>query len=77
MAHVRPFHFIRSTREKKGLAVEEAARLAGVTVAEWEAVEAGHLPDDWTQLGPMDNTLGTSCDQMGTFILFCHEAWDK
>lgn len=68
--------FIRGARKKKGLSIEEAARLAGMTVAEWEAVEAGEVPDEWARLGPIADALGMSCGQMGTFVLFCHEAWD-
>lgn len=69
--------FIRSAREKKGRSIEEAARLAGMTVAEWEAVEAGQVPEGWTQLRPMAEALGMSYGEMGMLVLFCQGAWDK
>ncbi len=69
--------FIRSAREKRGRSVEEAARLAGMTAAEWEAVEAGEVPEGWARLGPMAEALGMSRGEMGSLVLFCQEAWDK
>ena len=35
---------IRAARTEAGLSIEEAARLAGMQLSEWMAVEDGHVP---------------------------------
>jgi transcriptional regulator with XRE-family HTH domain len=67
--------FIRSAREKKGRSIEEAARLAGMTVAEWEAVEAGEVPGTHEQFGALASGLGMSREELVPLLLFCRGAW--
>ena len=40
---------IQSSRETAGLSIDETARLAGMEVSEWEAIEAGYVPTDTGQ----------------------------
>ena len=41
---------IREARQERGRSIEEAARLAGMEVAAWKAVEAGQVPGTREQL---------------------------
>ena len=38
---------IRAARRRDGRALAELAPLAGLTVEEWEEIEAGRVPDTW------------------------------
>ena len=48
-AEILGYH-IRSLRLQDGRCLEELAPKAGLTVAEWEAIEAGQLPMAWEQV---------------------------
>ena len=41
---------IQGARETGGRSIEETARLAGMEVSEWEAIEAGYVPTDTGRL---------------------------
>lgn len=41
---------IRTARLRDGRPLEEIAPLAALTVPEWEAIEAGQVPDTWEQV---------------------------
>jgi transcriptional regulator with XRE-family HTH domain len=41
---------IRSARLRDGRPLEEIAPLAGLTVPEWEEIEAGRAPDTWEHI---------------------------
>lgn len=41
---------IQCLRLEKGLSVEEVSRRASMTTDEWEAVEAGRVPESWDEL---------------------------
>jgi hypothetical protein len=44
-------------------------------VAEWEAVEAGQVPENWEQVRRMADGLGIDRSWLTPLVLFCHEAW--
>ena len=67
--------FLRDARLERGRSVEDAAGAAGMEVGEWEAVEAGQVPD-WALTGRMADALGVDRMGIASLVLFCHEAWD-
>ena len=44
---------LREAREERGRSVEEAAEAAGMSTSEWEAVEAGQVPETWEKVRRM------------------------
>ena len=66
---------LRDAREERGRSVEDAAQAAGMEVAEWEAVEAGQVPENWEQVRRMADGLGIDRSWLTPLVLFCHEAW--
>lgn len=68
--------FLRDVRLEKGRSVEQAAEAAGMEVAEWEAVEAGQVPETWEQACRMGDALGADRMGMASLVMFCQEAWD-
>jgi hypothetical protein len=67
---------IASIRQTRGRSVEEAARLAGMEISDWMAVEAGRVPADRDQLHPMADALGLSHDKIGYLTLIFQGAWE-
>ena len=68
-------NFLRDAREERGRSVDEAAEAAGMEAAEWEAVEAGQVPETWEQVRRVADGLGIDRSWMVPLVLFCHEAW--
>ncbi len=68
---------IQGVREKDGRTLEEIARQAGMTVAEWEALEAGQVPSTSEQLCSITNALGTSRSGMASVVFLCAGAWGR
>jgi transcriptional regulator with XRE-family HTH domain len=68
---------VRDARVEKGRTVEQAAAASGMEVAEWNAVEAGRVPENWEQARRMAEGLQTDRMGMATLVLFCREAWDQ
>ena len=66
---------LREARLERGRSVEDAAGAAGMEVSEWEAVEAGQVPD-WTKACRMTDALGMDRTGVAALVLFCQEAWD-
>ena len=62
-------------RVERGRSVEEAAEAAGLSTAEWEAVEAGQVPENWEQVRRMADGLGGDRMWLVPLVLFCREAW--
>ena len=54
---------LQISRQARGLSVKEAAQLAGMETADWQAMEAGRLPE-LNQLRPIADTLGLKVDQL-------------
>jgi len=69
-------HCIGETRENAGLSIEEAARLSGMKVSEWMAIEEGTVPQDINRLRAMADAMQISFDQIGTLVLVCRAAWE-
>ena len=66
---------VQGAREKKSCSVEAAAQLAGMTTAEWEAVEAGQVPETRARLQALAAGLEMDMSHLGLLVLFCREAW--
>jgi len=67
---------IQGARETGGHSIEETARLSGMEVSEWEAIEAGYVPTDTGRLRSMSGALEMSWNRMAALALFCRQAWD-
>ena len=67
---------IQNLREEKRLSLEETAGRAGMTVAEWEAIEAGQVPQTWEQVCAMAKGLRESRLEMASLVLLYAGAWD-
>ena len=67
---------LREAREERGRSVEEAAEAAGMSTSEWEAVEAGQVPETWEKVRRMADGLGIDRSWIVPLVLFCREAWD-
>ncbi len=68
--------FIESGRDKAGLSVEQAADLAGMSTAEWTAIEAGaSLPATRQQLRSIADALNIEWITMTKIVLMCRQAW--
>ena len=68
---------LRNVRLGEGRSVEEAAAAAGMEPAEWEAVEAGQVPETWEQAWRMADAISTDRSWMATLVVFCSEAWSN
>jgi hypothetical protein len=66
---------ISEARLERGRSVEDAAGAAGMEASEWEAVEAGRVPD-WATVCRMADALGVDRMGIASLVLLCHEAWD-
>ncbi len=68
---------IQSVREEKGRSIEDTARRAGMTVSEWEAIEAGKVPSTREQLAAMADALEADWDGMVALAVLCRQAWGR
>jgi len=66
--------FMRKARQNSCLPLEAIAPLAGMSTAEWLAVESGQVPDP-ALLKPMAAALGMESQQMGNVAQMCRGAW--
>ena len=67
--------YIREGRAGIHMTVEEAAGRSGMTVPEWAAIEAGHVPQHTDQVRAMAAALGVPWDKMFNMLVLCREAW--
>ena len=67
---------IQEMRQNSVLSIEEAARLAGIEVSEWAAIEDGYVPRETNRLRAMAGALEISYDQLFNLVLLCREAWE-
>jgi transcriptional regulator with XRE-family HTH domain len=67
---------IRENRENAGLSVEQAARLSGMEVSEWAAIEDGYVPQTTAQLRSIAGTLEISYDRLLNLVRLCRQAWE-
>jgi transcriptional regulator with XRE-family HTH domain len=68
---------IRSAREQRSRSIEEATGRAGMTAAEWEAMEAGRVPGTREQLQAIAASLEIEWDAMVSVALLCRQAWGR
>ncbi len=69
-------HGIQISRTEAGLTIEEAARLSGIELSEWMAIEDGHVPQQVDQLRSIAATLEISFEKLLNMALLCREAWE-
>jgi transcriptional regulator with XRE-family HTH domain len=69
-------HCIQDVRKHAGLSIEKAARLSGMEVSEWMAIEEGNVPQDINRLRAMAEAMQIRFDQIGTLVLVCGAAWE-
>jgi transcriptional regulator with XRE-family HTH domain len=81
--HVRRFFTgifasgIENARMAAGRSINEAARLAGMELSEWMALEAGGLlPQTPEQLRAIAGALAVDFDWMASWVLLCWSAWE-
>ncbi len=67
---------IRETRKNARLSIEDAARLSGMALTEWMAVEDGSVPQDLNQLRAMAEAMQISFDRIASMVLVCRAAWE-
>ena len=67
--------FMRKARQNGYLPLEATACLAGLSTAEWQAMEAGDVPDPG-KLDLIAAVLGMSPEQMGVAVRICRGAWE-
>ena len=67
---------LREARLERGRSVEDAARAAEMEVSEWEAVEAGQIPQGWAAVCRMTDARGVDRTAATSLVMFCGEAWD-
>ncbi len=68
---------IRSLRLQDGRPLEELAPGAGLTVADWEAIEAGQLPMAWEQVLSLAMVLHLGRSWMPYLLKLWGKAWPK
>ena len=67
---------IQKVRENASLSIEKAARLSGMEISEWAAVEEGYVPQDINRLRAMADAMAISFDKIATLVLVCRAAWE-
>lgn len=69
---------IENARMAAGRSINEAARLAGMELTEWMALEAGALlPQSSEQLRAIAGALQMDYDRLASFVLLCRSAWKQ
>ena len=67
---------IEHNRQQRGLSIEDAAWLAGMTSSEWAAIEAGSVPQTIVQMQSIAGTLEIGYDRLLDLVLLCRDAWE-
>jgi hypothetical protein len=67
--------FMKKAREVGYLPLDGVARLAGMSTAEWLAIEGGQVPDP-SQLELIAAVLGLAQEEMAKTVRVCRGAWD-
>jgi hypothetical protein len=68
---------IQFRRQERGLSIENAAEQAGNSVEEWQAIEAGQVPECWEQLCAVGEGLGEERVIMASLVILYAGAWDE
>jgi len=69
-------HGIQAARTEAGLTIEEAARLSGIELSEWMAIEDGHVPQQVDRLRSISAALEVSFEKLLNMAVLCREAWE-
>ena len=67
---------IQEARKNARLSIEDAARLSGMELTEWMAIEAGNVPQDINRLRAMAGALEISFETVASMVLVCRAAWE-
>jgi len=67
---------IQGARKSAGLSIEGAARLSGMELTEWMAIEDGNVQQDINQLRAMAEAMQINFDQIASMVLVCRGAWE-
>jgi transcriptional regulator with XRE-family HTH domain len=67
---------IQAARTNAGLSIEEAARLSGMELTEWMAIEDGSVPREVNQLRAMAEVMQVNFDRMASWVLVFRDAWE-
>jgi ribosome-binding protein aMBF1 (putative translation factor) len=67
---------IQAARKDAGLSIEDAARLSGMELTEWMAIEDGNVPQDINRLRAMAEAIEVSFDKIASMVLVCRAAWE-
>jgi hypothetical protein len=69
---------IQNARMAAGRSIQEAARLAGLELSEWMALEAGAwLPQTPEQLMAIAGAIEMDYGRLCNFVLLCWTAWES
>jgi transcriptional regulator with XRE-family HTH domain len=67
---------IQESRMSAGLSIEEAARLSGMSISKWMAIEDGCVLQDISRLRAMAEALEVSFETIASMVLVCRAAWE-
>jgi DNA-binding XRE family transcriptional regulator len=67
---------IQLRRQERGLSVEDAAERAGLSAADWQAIEDGQAPESWEQLCAVGEGLGEKRVVMASLVIRYAGAWE-
>jgi len=67
---------IQESRMSAGLSIEEAARLSGMSISKWMAIEDGCVMRDINRLRAMAEALEVSFETIASMVLVCRAAWE-
>jgi len=67
---------IQLRRQERGLSIEDAAERAGLSIEEWQDMEAGQVPESWQQLCAVAKGLGEKRVEMASLVILYAGAWE-
>jgi hypothetical protein len=68
--------YVEYRRQQIGLTIVDAAKLAGMAISEWFALESGWIPDDTALLHTISGTLMISADRIALFAMISRSVRD-
>ena len=67
---------IQEMRQSAGLSIDEAARLSGMELTEWMAIEDGCVPQDINRLRAMAEAMEINFEKLASWVVVCRAAWE-
>jgi DNA-binding XRE family transcriptional regulator len=67
---------IQLRREERGISIEDAAERAGLSIENWQDLEAGQVPESWEQLCALAKGLGEKRVVMASLVIRYAGAWE-